>query len=237
LTVANLLVIVSLFYRIFRQTRDIEGAEPPIARKSRSPVMESEGTNGLARETSIGQVSMLDTEDRPLSFTLTRFSQLIWSSMQVSEPPCLLSENMSAYWCSTYRYGRNSLSNLWDKFVVKSIHLLLLGSIDRVQQLLSTQCPIVEANSRRGGWVGSNFQWLEDGNQDKEWLREVSRQKIKTLQDWTNQEERSGIKESLRVACWTEARLNSRRNRGRFHISCGRSEHWHKYYILIKTHT
>ena len=93
--VANLLVIVSFFYRIFRQTpRDLDGAEPPIARKS--PVMESEGTDGFARETSIGRVSMLNTEDRPLSFTLTRVSQLIWSSMQVSEPPCLLSEDMSA---------------------------------------------------------------------------------------------------------------------------------------------
>jgi hypothetical protein len=96
LTVANLLVIVSFFYRIFRQIRDIEGAEPPISRKSPSPVTENEGSNGLARETSIGQVSMLDTEDRPLSYTLTQFSQHIWSSMQVSEPPCLLSENTSA---------------------------------------------------------------------------------------------------------------------------------------------
>ena len=101
LTVANLLVIVSFFYRIIRNTRrDLEVAEPPATRKSPSPITESEGsgTNGLARETSIGQVSVLDTEDRPLSFTLTRVSQLIWSSMQVSEPPCLLSEdNMSAY--------------------------------------------------------------------------------------------------------------------------------------------
>ena len=94
--VANLLVIVSLFYRIFRQTRDLEGTGQPFTRKS--PVSESEetgGTNGLARETSIGQVSMLDTEDRPLSFTLTRLSQHIWSSMQISEPPSLLSEDMS----------------------------------------------------------------------------------------------------------------------------------------------
>ena len=96
LTVANLLVIVSFFYRIFRRVRDIEGAEPPISRKSPSPVTENEGSNGLARETSIGQVSMLNTEDRPLSYTLTQFSQHIWSSMQVSEPPSLLSENMSA---------------------------------------------------------------------------------------------------------------------------------------------
>ena len=97
LAVANLLVLVSFFYRIFRQTRDLEGTEPSISRKSPSPATESEGTNGLGRETSIGQVSVLDTEDRPLSFTLTRVSQLVWSSMQVSEPPSLLSENMSAH--------------------------------------------------------------------------------------------------------------------------------------------
>jgi len=102
LTVANLLVLVSFFYRIYRKTRpDLEGARRPVTIKSPSPVTESEGsgTNGLARETSIGQVSMLNTEDRPLSFTLTRFSQLIWSSMQVSEPPHLLgdSDDMSAY--------------------------------------------------------------------------------------------------------------------------------------------
>lgn len=102
LTVANLLVIVSFFYRIYRKTkRDVEGAARPVTIKSPSPVTESEGsgTNGLARETSIGQVSMLNTEDRPLSFTLTRFSQLIWSSMQVSEPPNFLgdSDDMSAY--------------------------------------------------------------------------------------------------------------------------------------------
>ena len=102
LTVANLLVIVSFFYRIYRNTRrDLEGAQRPVTRKSPSPVTESEGsgTNGLARETSIGQVSMLNTEDRPLSFTLTRFSQLIWSSMQVSDPPHVLgdSDDMSAY--------------------------------------------------------------------------------------------------------------------------------------------
>lgn len=102
LTVANLLVIVSFFYRIYRKTkRDVEGAARPVTIKSPSPVTESEGsgTNGLARETSIGQVSMLNTEDRPLSFTLTRFSQLIWSSMQVSEPPNILgdSDDMSAY--------------------------------------------------------------------------------------------------------------------------------------------
>ena len=95
--VANLLVVVSFFYRICRKTRrDLEGA--PITRKSPSPATESEesGTNGLARETSIGQVSVLDTEDRPLSFSLTRLSQIMWSSMQVSEPPNLLSEDMSA---------------------------------------------------------------------------------------------------------------------------------------------
>jgi len=97
LTVANLLVIVSFFYRTFRQVRDLEGAEHPIARKSPpSPATESEGNNGLGRETSIGQVSVLATEDRPLSYTLTHFSQLIWSSLRVSEPPCLLSPDMSA---------------------------------------------------------------------------------------------------------------------------------------------
>lgn len=95
--VANLLVMVSLFYRIFRQTRDLEGpAEPPISRKSPSTIAESEGTNGLGRETFIGQVSVLDTEDRSLSFTLTRLSQVVWSSIQISEPTSLLSENMSA---------------------------------------------------------------------------------------------------------------------------------------------
>jgi hypothetical protein len=92
---------VSFFYRIYRKARrDIEGAQPPVTRKTPSPVTESEGsgTNGLARETSIGQVSMLDTEDRPLSFTLTRFSQLIWSSVQVSEHPVLGdSDDMSGY--------------------------------------------------------------------------------------------------------------------------------------------
>jgi len=100
LMVANLLVVVSFFYRIYRNTRrDLEGAGPPVTRKSPSPVTESEGSgsNGLARETSIGQVSVLNTEDRPLSFTLTRVSQLIWSSMQISEPPCHLSEDMDAY--------------------------------------------------------------------------------------------------------------------------------------------
>ena len=93
LMVANLLVLVSFFYRIIRNTRSLEGAERPITRKPPSLVTESEGTNGLARETSIGQVSVLDTEARPLSFTLTRVSQLIWSSMQVSEPASLLSED------------------------------------------------------------------------------------------------------------------------------------------------
>jgi hypothetical protein len=98
LAVANLLVVVSFFYRIFKQIRDIEGAQPgpPNTRNSPSPITEIYGTNGLARETSIGRVSVLDTEDRPLSFTLTRVSQFIWSSIQVSEPPSLLSENMSA---------------------------------------------------------------------------------------------------------------------------------------------
>jgi hypothetical protein len=101
LTVANFLVIVAFFYRIYRKTRrGLEDAEPRNTRKSPSLVTESKGsgTNGLARETSIGQVSVLDTEDRPLSFTLTRVSQLIWSSMQVSEPPDHLSEDdMSDY--------------------------------------------------------------------------------------------------------------------------------------------
>jgi len=100
LMVTNFLVIVSFFYRTFITTqRDLERAENPTTRKSPSPGTESEGSgnNGLGRETSIGQVSVIDTEDKPLSFTLTRFSQLIWSSMQVSEPPCLLSEDTSAY--------------------------------------------------------------------------------------------------------------------------------------------
>lgn len=84
---------MSFFYRIFRRVHDIEGADPPIATKT-PPQLEV--TEGEGRETSIGRVSVLDTEDRPLSFTLTRFSQLIWSSMRVSEPPSLLTQNISS---------------------------------------------------------------------------------------------------------------------------------------------
>ncbi|KAF8806639.1 hypothetical protein BYT27DRAFT_6634168 [Phlegmacium glaucopus] len=96
LTVANLLVIVTFLYRVFKRVHGLEGLEPPNARKNPSQVMEGQGTIGFAWETSIGRVSVIDTEDRPLSFTLTRISQLVWSSMRISEPPCLLSQNMSS---------------------------------------------------------------------------------------------------------------------------------------------
>lgn len=84
---------MSFFYRIFRRVYDIERADPPITTKTTTQVTEGEG---FARETSIGRVSVLDTEDRPFSFTLTQISQLIWSSIRVSEPPSLLTQNMTS---------------------------------------------------------------------------------------------------------------------------------------------
>ena len=94
--VANLLVIVSVFYRTFRRIHDIERNDSPSSIATKATTSQVTEDQDFARETSIGRVSMLDTDDRSLSFSLTRFSELVWSSMRISEPPSLLTQNLSS---------------------------------------------------------------------------------------------------------------------------------------------
>ena len=90
---------MSFFYRIYRKTRrDLEGSHQKITLSSYG---ERKVRNHWLGQGNIHRPSVvLNTELEVVTLTLSRFSQLIWSSMQVvSEPPNLLNESddMSAY--------------------------------------------------------------------------------------------------------------------------------------------